>query len=63
MTPLRVLIVAPSLDGNDIGEVEWAFSWIKALARQADVTVLSFGNQDPPDVTTPTPLRRFEIRF
>lgn len=41
MTPLRVLIVAPSLDGNDIGEVEWAFSWIKALARQADVTVLS----------------------
>ncbi|WP_138935596.1 glycosyltransferase family 4 protein [Roseovarius arcticus] len=38
---LRLLIVAPSLDGNDIGEVEWAFNWTEALSRQADVTVLA----------------------
>ncbi len=38
---LRLLIVAPSLDGNDIGEVEWAFNWTKALSQQADVTILA----------------------
>ena len=38
---LRVLIIAPSLDGNDVGEVYSAFQGIKALTRKADVTVLS----------------------
>lgn len=41
MTSLRVLIIAPALDGNDIGEVEWAFGWVRALAARAEVTVLS----------------------
>lgn len=38
---LRVLIIAPSLDGGDVGEVYSAFQAIKALTRLADVTVLS----------------------
>lgn len=38
---LRVLIVAPSLDGNDISEPEWAFHWTEELTKRADVTVLS----------------------
>ncbi len=38
---LRVLIVAPLLDGNDIGEIEWAFNWTQALSELADVTVLA----------------------
>jgi hypothetical protein len=42
----------------------WCVTRIDLIGpRSADVTVLSFGNQDPPDVTAPTPLRRFEIRF
>jgi hypothetical protein len=38
---LRLLLVAASLDGTDIGEVEWAFHWVEELARRADVTVLA----------------------
>ena len=42
----------------------WCVTRIDLIGpRAADVTVLSFGNQDPPDVAAPTPLRRFEIRF
>lgn len=40
---LRIVIVAPSLDGNDLSEPEWAFKWSQALARRDDteVTVLA----------------------
>lgn len=38
---LRVLVIAPSLDGNDLSEPEWAFRWVEALSRRADVTVLA----------------------
>jgi glycosyltransferase involved in cell wall biosynthesis len=38
---LQILIIAPSMNGDDIGEPEWAFKWTKALAHQADVTVLA----------------------
>lgn len=41
MTPLRVLIIAPSLDGGDVGEVFSAFQWVKALSEVAAVTVLA----------------------
>jgi len=35
------VIVAPSLDGTDIGEVYSAFQLVKALSEQTDVTVLA----------------------
>lgn len=38
---LKLLLLAASLDGTDIGEVEWAFHWTQELARRADVTVLA----------------------
>ena len=38
---LRIAVIAPSLDGNDIGEVYGSFKWIEAMAQRADVTVLS----------------------
>ena len=41
MAALRVLILAPSLDGGDLGEVYSAFQWVEALSRAADVTVLA----------------------
>lgn len=41
MTPLRVLIIAPALDGGDLGEVYSAFQWVEALSCVAEVTVLA----------------------
>ena len=41
MERLKVLIIAPSLDGTDIGEVRSAFYWVEALSRRAEVTVLA----------------------
>ena len=38
---LRVLIVAPALDGGDVGEVYSAFKWVEALSAVAQVTVLA----------------------
>lgn len=45
---LRVLMVAPSLDGADIGEVYGSFKWIEAIAKRADVTVLSSSRRGRP---------------
>lgn len=42
MTKLRVLLVAPNVDGTDVGEAYVAFKWAKALAEIVDLTVLSF---------------------
>lgn len=39
--PLRVLVIAPSLDGNDLSEPEWAYRWVEALSHRAEVTVLA----------------------
>lgn len=38
---VKVLVIAPSLDGNDLSEPEWAYRWVEALSRRADVTCLS----------------------
>jgi hypothetical protein len=39
---LRVLLVAPNIDGTDVGEAFVAFKWAEALAAITDLTVLSF---------------------
>ncbi|MFN3937465.1 MAG: glycosyltransferase family 4 protein [Gemmobacter sp.] len=41
MPRLRALIVAFGLDGEDVGETYSAFQWVKALAEEADLTVLA----------------------
>ncbi len=38
---LKVLIIGPTLDGTDVGEVYSVSQWIKALTAQAEVTILS----------------------
>ncbi|WP_126975139.1 glycosyltransferase [Frigidibacter oleivorans] len=38
---LRLVIVAPSLDGGDVGETYSAFRWVEALCAVAEVTVLA----------------------
>lgn len=41
MGRLKVLIVAPSLDGDDVGEVRGSMQWLRAMATMVDLTVLS----------------------
>lgn len=48
MRTLRVLIVAPALDGGDVGEVYSAFQLVEALSRVAQVTVLATARQGVP---------------
>lgn len=67
MARLKVLLVAPSLSGTGIGEVEWAFRWAEALSRRAEVTVLSSSREGQPPLAGQLPAARVvtwpEIRF
>ncbi|MEM7742795.1 MAG: glycosyltransferase family 4 protein [Pseudomonadota bacterium] len=55
MTRLRVLLVAPNIDGSDVGEAFVAFKWAEALAKLADVTVLSFERKGRPPLAEQLP--------
>lgn len=39
---MKVLLIAPNVDGTDIGEALMAFKWAEALAARVDLTVLGF---------------------
>lgn len=39
---MKVLLIAPNIDGTDVGEAYVAFKWAEALAALVDLTVLSF---------------------
>ncbi|OZB19066.1 MAG: gylcosyl transferase-like protein [Rhodobacterales bacterium 34-62-10] len=39
---MKLLLIAPNIDGTDIGEAYIAFKWAEALSRLTDLTVLSF---------------------
>jgi len=39
---MKVLLIAPNVDGTDVGEAFIAFKWAEALARRCELTVLSF---------------------
>ena len=39
---MKVLLIAPNVDGSDVGEAYVAFKWAEALAAKVDLTVLSF---------------------
>ncbi len=39
---MKVLLIAPNIDGTDVGEAFVAFKWAEALAARVDLTVLSF---------------------
>lgn len=42
MKRLRILMIAPCADGNDVGEAWSAFQWVDGIARRHDVTVLTY---------------------
>jgi glycosyltransferase involved in cell wall biosynthesis len=39
---MNILLIAPNIDGTDVGEAFIAFKWAQALAARVSVTVLSF---------------------
>lgn len=39
---MKVLLVAPNIDGTDVGEAFVAFKWAQAMSGLVDLTVLSF---------------------
>lgn len=39
---MNVLLIAPNIDGTDVGEAFVAFKWAEALAARVSLTVLSF---------------------
>jgi glycosyltransferase involved in cell wall biosynthesis len=39
---VKLLLVAPTCDGEDVGEAWVAFNWAKGLARHHDVTLLTY---------------------
>jgi glycosyltransferase involved in cell wall biosynthesis len=39
---VKLLLIAPNIDGTDVGEAYVAFKWAQALACLTDLTVLSF---------------------
>ncbi|MBF9060904.1 glycosyltransferase [Rhodobacterales bacterium HKCCSP123] len=39
---MKVLLVAPNVDGTDVGEALMAFKWAEALAGRVELTVLCF---------------------
>jgi glycosyltransferase involved in cell wall biosynthesis len=52
---MRVLLIAPNIDGTDVGESFVAFKWAEALASLVDLTVLSFQRPDRPLLTDQLP--------
>ena len=42
---VRLLVVAPTCDGEDVGESWVAFQWVRRLAEQHDVTVLTYAKR------------------
>ena len=39
---MKVLLIAPNVDGTDVGEAFVAFKWAEALGARVDLTLLSF---------------------
>lgn len=42
---MKVLLIAPNIDGTDVGEAFVAYNWARALSELVDLTVLSFERQ------------------
>ncbi|WP_164659300.1 glycosyltransferase family 4 protein [Tropicibacter sp. Alg240-R139] len=52
---MKVLLIAPNLDGTDVGEAFVAFKWAEALADRVALTVLTFQRPGRADVASQLP--------
>lgn len=55
---MKVLLVAPNVDGTDVGEALMAYKWAEALGPLVDLTVLTFQRPGRPDVAAQLPRAR-----
>ena len=55
VSPMRLLLIAPCADGNDVGEAWSAHQWAQRLSERHDVTVLTYYKRGhvPPSVQLP----------
>ncbi|MDG3042512.1 glycosyltransferase [Roseicyclus marinus] len=52
---MKVLLLAPNVDGTDVGEALMAFKWAEALAERVDLTVLCFQRPSRAEVARQLP--------
>jgi glycosyltransferase involved in cell wall biosynthesis len=52
---MKVLLIAPNVDGTDVGEALMAFKWTEALAARVELTVLCFQRPGRADVAGQLP--------
>ena len=52
---MKVLLIAPNIDGTDVGEAFVAFNWAEALSSRVDLTVLAFQRPGRPDLSEQLP--------
>lgn len=52
---MKVLLIAPNVDGTDVGEAFIAFKWAQALSGRVDLTVLSFQRPGRADLCAQLP--------
>lgn len=58
VTGVRILLVAPSCDGTDVGEAWVAFQWARRLSERHDVTLLTYRGRDRPSAVEQLPSTR-----
>jgi len=51
----KVLLVAPTVDGNDVGEAWVGYQWARHLSERTDLTLLTYRKRDRPPVTPQVP--------
>lgn len=55
---IKLLLLAPNIDGTDVGEALMALKWAEALSRRTELTVLTFQRPGRAAVAAQLPLAR-----
>lgn len=55
---MKILLIAPNIDGTDVGEAFVAQKWASTLSELVDLTVLAFQRPGCPDLATQLPQAR-----
>ncbi|MBE1281855.1 MAG: glycosyltransferase [Rhodobacteraceae bacterium] len=55
---MKALLIAPNVDGTDVGEAFVAFKWAEALSQRIELTVLTFQRPDRTKVASQLPEAR-----
>ncbi len=52
---MRLLLIAPTVDGNDVGEAWVAYQWVRESASRHEVTLLTYRKRGRPPVAAQLP--------